>query len=103
MRLVLITIGAAALIAQQGGWLDGSGGREVGDPIADVMAVKCGHMDFDARTGCVERYHAEFDSGDLDPLLVLRQHCTRWENPWQEGASEPPAACMEKFGGWVES
>lgn len=102
MRLVLITIGVTALIAHHNGLFDAPSDEPAGS-IEDVVSLRCGAMNYDSRKECVERYHAVFDSSDLDPVVVLREHCTRWENPWEDHVDEPPSTCVEKFGGWIQS
>jgi hypothetical protein len=101
MRVLLILVGAMALIVHQRGDLDESGPPS--SSVDDVVAIRCDDLESGVRSECVERYQAVFDSSDLDPVMVLRQHCTRWQNPWEEGLGEPPSACVERFGGWIES
>ncbi len=100
MRLLLAVI-SLALIAHANG---------VGDmieviqppPFADeALALKCDHLESDLREDCVGRYGTAFRSGEIEPIAVLRMHCTRWQNPWEESRGVPPLMCVEQFGGWV--
>jgi hypothetical protein len=71
--------------------------------VETALAIRCDDLETegDLRRECVDRYASAFDSGEIEPIAVLRMHCTRWHNPWEDSRGEPPLLCVEQFGGWV--
>jgi hypothetical protein len=72
-------------------------------PTDEAAAIRCSNVTFETSDQCEDRYRRDFASGALDPMALLRQHCTRWKSPWDRSLDEPPATCIEQFGGWIES
>lgn len=65
-----------------------------------VAGLECGALDAASRRSCESDLAERFESGAAEPALVLRSHCTRFLGSWSR-PPEPPAACVERFGGWV--
>ena len=68
---------------------------------ATALALECSDLAPDLRAECELEYQEAFRSGEIEPIAVLRMHCTRWSNPWESAPGEPPSLCTEQFGGWV--
>jgi len=98
MRLLIVVAGMA-LLAQA------SGAGEYFRPSAtladEAVALKCDDAANGSYQECVEHYQQAFSSGVLDPMAVLRLHCTRWDNPWDLSTADAPEVCSKHFDGWV--
>ena len=100
MKLGLFVI-SLVLIAQANGMGDMIQTRQDTPHVGAALEVTCNQTERDQREACIRRYAKAFESGEIEPLAVLRMHCTRFENPWESGPGEPPSMCAERFGGWV--
>jgi len=70
------------------------------DPdVVAALEAKCASPDWDVE--CVDELSERFASGELDPIAVIRSHCSRWESPWERSDPTPPQLCRERFGGWI--
>ena len=74
-----------------------------GPPDDDAVALeaRCGGMQEVMRQACEETLSARFASGEASPKSLIRIHCTRVESVWDAPLPDPPALCVERFGGWV--
>jgi len=100
MRLLIFAIGLTLIVLTSGVIEELRAERT---PVDEAVAIKCNHFEADRRDECEGRYEKEFNSGQLDPVAVLRLHCTRFDNEWESKRREPPSTCIEQFGGWAES
>jgi hypothetical protein len=67
-----------------------------------ALELRCGELDGWRRSECETHLVARFDSGDSNPESILRRHCTRVYNVWQQAPTPtPPAVCRQRFGGWL--
>ena len=97
----LLAVISLALIAHANGVVEMLEAQRDAPFAEEALALKCDHLLAEQRDECVGRYEVAFSSGEMEPIAVLRMHCTRWHNPWEEFAGEPPGLCVEQFGGWV--
>jgi len=102
MKVTLLVM-SLALIAHQNGVGELLVSRAEALPSGEVLVLECDQFEQRQRDECVDRYERAFSSGETDPLAVLRMHCTRWQNTWEQASSGPPSLCVEHFGGWVRS
>jgi len=68
--------------------------------VVTALEVRCADELQRGDDSCATDLSQRFASGELEPLAVIRSHCTRWQGPW-ESAEEPPRLCQERFGGWI--
>jgi hypothetical protein len=69
-----------------------------------ALELRCGELDGWQRSECETELVARFDSGDSNPESILRRHCTRLHNVWQQAPMPtPPTVCTQRFGGWLAS
>ena len=70
--------------------------------VAAALDVRCGDFVSRERHACELVLHDQFAEGELDPVAVLRQHCTRRGSVWPGShRADPPAMCVDRFGGWI--
>jgi hypothetical protein len=103
VRSLVFVIGLA--LAAHAGGVGELFERDATPVDAAAVAIKCHEISTaDTREECIDRYSGRFITGQLDPMAVLRQHCTRFQSEWDlSSGSEPPSTCVEQFGGWLES
>jgi hypothetical protein len=71
---------------------------------ADVaVEIRCGDLDSWKRRACEDELTARFAAGNATPEAVLRMHCTRTNNVWDQSLPQPPALCAARYGGWISS
>ena len=113
MRLVTsITVLAAAAGAA---WLGGLADLEgLSDRVSTLpfsrsataaevaVEVRCGALVSWQRRTCEEDLTQRFAAGSADPEAVLRLHCTRTRNVWEQQMPTPPPLCAARFGGWID-
>jgi len=73
------------------------------DDTSVALQARCGGMQEAMRRSCEESLSARFASGETNPESLIRLHCTRVESVWDAPLPDPPALCIERFGGWVTS
>jgi len=71
------------------------------DDTAVALEARCGGMQVLMREACEESLSARFASGQASPETLIRIHCTRVESVWDAPLPQPPALCVERFGGWL--
>lgn len=71
------------------------------DAASVALEARCGGMQERMRQTCETTLTARFASGEANPESMIRIHCTRVESVWDAPLPEPPAVCMERFGGWL--
>jgi len=75
------------------------------DPeVEAALDVRCGDLGIATeREECESALQERFIGGEVDPVAILRQHCTRWPGGWPGARheAEPPTLCVDRFGGWI--
>ncbi len=69
--------------------------------VRAALEVRCGKSSEAANRECQRSLSRRFAAGAIDPVRVLRMHCTRWQGPWGGPSEKPPEVCSERYGGWI--
>ena len=71
------------------------------DDTTVALEARCGGMQEAMRRTCKEALSVRFASEQTSPASLILLHCTRVESVWDAPLPEPPALCVQRFGGWV--
>ncbi|MFP6628427.1 MAG: hypothetical protein VCC67_05260 [Myxococcota bacterium] len=71
------------------------------DAASVALEARCGGLQERMRQTCEATLTARFASGEASPESLIRIHCTRVESVWDAPLPEPPAVCIQRFGGWL--
>ena len=100
--LLLLAACAAGLAL----WREGPPGAGRGpwlDSIArEAIELQCRSAHQALRENCEREAAKALRAGSFDPEVVLRVHCTRFDNGWTPGPAAAPDLCVERYGGWIE-
>ena len=66
-----------------------------------AVELQCRKMTRTLRPSCEHETAAALRAGKFDPELILRVHCTRFDNEWSEVVEAAPDLCVERYGGWL--
>ena len=99
--LLLIAVCAAGLAL----WREarpGPGGRPWLDAMArKAIELQCRSAHQALRPHCEREATKALRAGSFDPEVVLRVHCTRFDNGWTPRPGPAPDLCVARYGGWI--
>ena len=99
--LAIVATTAVAILAISEGGLGWQMPGHLDPDVRAALEVRCGRFQEGANRECQRSLSTRFAAGAIDPVTVLRMHCTRWQGPWGGEVEKPPEVCAERYGGWI--
>lgn len=108
MRQGLLVVGIAVCVGLAQGWVSRTVDQATTTALTEesrlAIDLRCQGDSERANRECRETLKKLFLSGSLDPDKTLRAYCDSVkEGRWGGSRPAPPAACVERYGGWEES